>query len=44
MEPIELGGWLLTVEGISALFVQASVAGAVVGVLLVLATLMYGRR
>lgn len=44
MTPIEVGGWVLDVDGIAGLFATAIVAGALLGVLMVLATLFYGRR
>lgn len=44
MTPIEVGGWTLDVDGISLLMAEALVAGALVGLLMVLVTLFYGRR
>jgi len=44
MTPVEVGGIMLSVEGLTALLAAAIPIGLAIGSLMVLATLMYGRR
>lgn len=43
MTPTELGGVMLTVDGLSALVASGVVAGVTLGILVVAVTLFYGR-